>query len=77
MVPNVHAAFTNQGTLKPEFQDSYYSWWDDEKQKFLFTAPNLHCVEVCFPYGSDAEAKLGKGNVYKVKIEILGEVERG
>ena len=51
--------------------EGYFGWWDDEKQEFQFVAPNLHCVEICFPYGSKAEAERGRGNVYRVNVEVL------
>ena len=73
-VPDVHAVLSDRhtGELK-EIGRSYYAWWDEEEQQFLFTAPNLHCVEICFPYGSKAEMEKGRGQVYRVSVEVIEE----
>lgn len=60
---NVREAF-------PEEDTPYVGWLKPEGDiDFIF--PNLTLLEVCFPYGTKAEAEKGRGKVIRVKIEEL------
>lgn len=41
--------------------EGYFAWWDEEDQEFCHVGASLHLVEICFPYGTKAEADRGRG----------------
>ena len=71
IVPDVSAILGNGPAVKDH--EGYYAWWAEEEQTFMFTAPSPHLVEICFPYGSRAGVKRGKGQVYRVNVEVISE----
>lgn len=50
-------------------EDTVYVGWLDSEGNIDFIFPNLILLEVCFPYGSKTEEKLGRGKVIRVKID--------
>lgn len=66
--PPLLEAEVSEGTDTP---DSYWGWWDGEKRRFIFVFHRRMLVEMCFPYGTEAEEKLGRGRLLPVNIKIL------
>jgi hypothetical protein len=54
-----------------ESPDCYWGWWDNADQAFHYVYPRKCLVEICFPYGTKAEAELGRGELMPVRIEVL------
>lgn len=59
--------------LKDEEQSHYYAWWSNEENQFIFVHPTRNILEMCFPYGLEAEIERNKGKDYNVFIEILSK----
>ena len=53
---------------------TYWAWWDSERRAFPspFVWPSFAQVDICFAYGSRAEAERGRGEVVRVVVEIVG-----
>lgn len=56
-------------------KDSYWGWWNEEAQRFMFIFPRKFLVEMCFPYGTRIEEEQGLGKLLPVNVEIIGKVE--
>ena len=54
-------------------RDRHWGWWDLDvaEPRFAFVYPHQMLLDMCFPYGPEAEEKRGKGLRLPVKIEIL------
>lgn len=55
--------------------DTYWGWWDQERQMFNIVFVKKLLVEVCFPYGSKAEEDRGRGKLLPVNITVIRKVE--
>ena len=51
-----------------EDEETPYVGWLDSEGNIDFIFPNLTLLEVCFPYGTKAEERCGKGKIIRVKI---------
>jgi len=60
-----------EGTDTP---DSYWGWWDSERQAFNIVFARKLLVEICFPYGSKAEEDRGRGKLLPVNVRVIREV---
>ena len=54
--------------------DSYWGWWDAEKEKFQFVYAAKMLLNMCFAYGMKAEEDRGRGKGMPVRIQVLEEV---
>lgn len=62
----------NVREASPEEETPYVGWLKLKPEGDIdFIFPNLTLLEVCFPYGTKAEAERGRGKVIRVKIEEL------
>ena len=52
-------------------QDTYWGWWQFEDDAFVFVHPHQTLLNMCFPYGPEAEEKKGVGIRLPVKVEVL------
>lgn len=50
---------------------TYHAWWGNEEERFSMVFPHRQAVEICFPYGSKAEEKLGRGHLLNVTVSEL------
>ncbi len=53
----------------------YWTWHSYETDRFCFTHHWREGVEICFPYGSKAEEKAGRGKIKRCRVEVLGKVD--
>jgi len=53
---------------------AYWGWWDAEKEHFTMIWPSRVQVEICFPYGSAAEERRGRGKLVQLKVEEIQEL---
>lgn len=64
--------------VKPgEPEGQYWGWWDHKRLEFpthkeglSMVYPRRGLMEMCFPYGSKAEAEAGRGEV--LNLELVG-----
>jgi hypothetical protein len=49
----------------------YWGWWSNEDSSFHFVWPSRIQVEMCFPYGPEAEEKRGRGHLLPVEVVLL------
>jgi hypothetical protein len=52
-----------------EDEETPYVGWLSSEGDINFIFPHLTLLEICFPYGSEAEELSGKGKVIRVKID--------
>jgi hypothetical protein len=54
-------------------KEGYWGWWDldGKEDRFMFVYAHQTLLNMCFPYGPEAEEQRGKGLRLPVKIEIL------
>ncbi len=49
---------------------AYWGWWDAKDQMFQFVFPKKMLVDMCFPYGPEAEEQRGRGKVVPLLLEV-------
>jgi hypothetical protein len=54
----------------------YWAWWNSKEKRFSIVQPTKVQLEICFPYGPEAEEKMGKGKRINVKVSEC-KVKRG
>ena len=54
--------------------DSYWGWMD-EHNEISMIYPNAQALQMCFPYGIEAEERAGRGRV--IRVDITEIFERG
>lgn len=47
----------------------YWGWWDNDKQEFTIIWNKYFLLNMCFPYGMDAEEERGRGKAYRVNVK--------
>jgi hypothetical protein len=52
----------------------YWSWWDEEKQRFELTYAKELLLDMCFAYGTDCEEKAGKGKKVRTVADLIREI---
>ncbi len=60
---------------KPGETPSYWSWWDEERQRFEFTWYWEGALEMCFAYGTKAEEERGRGKKIQTVVDVVREIE--
>ena len=58
--------------LTADSDGEYWAWHAANDGRYHFTNRNKMGVEICFPYGSEIEEKLGRGKIIRVRVEELG-----
>lgn len=58
--------------LTPDSDGAYWTWHDFKRDTFLYTNQNKLGVDICFPYGPEAEEKRGRGKRIRVRVVELG-----
>ena len=48
----------------------YWAWWDSKRNQFKMVSHVKSGIDICFPYGVDAEEEAGKGNLLRVTIAL-------
>lgn len=59
---------------KSNEDDDYFAWWEEKEKEFMFVGRSIHLVTICFTSGTKVEFDKGRGNVYKVNVEVLETV---
>lgn len=57
---------------------SYWAWWDNEDQKFVFVHPTRDILTIVFPYPIESYVEKGEGkdyNVIIIELRIITEEE--
>ena len=54
-------------------EDTYWGWMDNDGD-ISVVYPLLKLVNMCFPYGADAEENAGRGRVIRVSITEIRKV---
>lgn len=62
-------------------KNGYWGWWDLEgvsrpEPFFQFVYAHQTLLNMCFPYGPEAEENRGKGMRFPVKIEVLETIDK-
>jgi len=57
--------------LKENEKSSYWAWWENKENKFIFVHPTKGILSICFPYSMELYEKKGDGKAYNVIIEEL------
>jgi len=52
-----------------EDDSMYWGWKNFESKEFRYINSIKGMVEICFPYGTDAEEKVGRGKLVRISIE--------
>lgn len=50
---------------------THWSWWDAEKNEFIFTHYCKDGVKICFPYSIKVYEEAGEGKLMPVVVEML------
>lgn len=51
----------------------YWGWKDFARREYCMIYPRKEAVEMCFPYGTEAEEKMGRGKLVNLVVtEIRG-----
>jgi hypothetical protein len=58
-------------TETEEFSSCYWAWWSNKDKEFRHIGNKRAMVEVCFPYGYEAEEERGRGHLLPVRVEVL------
>ena len=53
----------------------YWGWLASEDDKFIFVWPARALLDMCFPYGPEAEEQHGRGRVVHLVVEPIDGVE--
>lgn len=54
----------------------YWGWWNLEKLHWEMVFGSRVQVEVCFPYGANAEEERGRGWLLPVDVKVLEKIEK-
>jgi hypothetical protein len=57
---------------------TYWGWWSLEEKTpaFIFVYPAEILLNMCFPYGPQAETDRGRGFKMSVRIEMIEEIPK-
>lgn len=59
--------------LVPDDTGTYWCWHDAKDDEFYHVYHDKKLLEMCFPYGIQAEIDRGFGTAVRVRVEVLGE----
>lgn len=68
-----HTAMQAAEVSPGEPEGPYWAWEDAEDGAWLITQPSRQSLEMCFPYGTQAEVRRGRGRV--VNFALVGPIE--
>lgn len=49
----------------------YWGWWKNEDKCFTTIYGKHFLLEMCFPYGIEAEEKAGRGKAYRLNVKKI------
>lgn len=77
-VLNVELSIADDQTVPPPPQNDpktdepdYWGWFDAEKKKFTNIYPKHFLLNMCFPYGMEAEEERGRGKAYRLNVKTI------
>lgn len=53
----------------------YWSWYENERDTFLFVFNYPMAIELCFPYGTNPEIEKGRGKVCRVSVKEIRKLD--
>jgi len=54
-------------------ETDYWGWWDNERKRFSLILRKHFLLNMCFPYGMEAEEERGKGKAYRVNVKPVSK----